>query len=379
MTTAAPTSRCPTWPRCRPSTTGAGSSRAGRRSTARRRRRRPARHQARAHPLPDRVHRLGRPCCSCSRAGVLFVTDGRYDGSPASSWRRRARRRPPGRHRRRDRGDGRAARGGGGRRVERAAGSGSRRRAVTWAAQRALRRRLVPRRRAGADREPARGAARAQGAGRDRPGRSGRRHRRRRPRPLPSAAAAPGRPRPSSPCELDTAMRRLGASGPAFDTIIAAGAELGQAPPPPLRPRRIAEGDLVVVDFGATVDGYRSDMTRTLCVGEPSADQRRLHAAGGPCAGGRAGRGPGRRVSQGRRRCRPRRRRGGRPGRPVPPRHRARRRPRDPRGPVRGPDVDCYALRVQRGHRGTGCLPRRASVASAPRTPCWSRWTVAGS
>ncbi len=32
----------------------------------------------------------------------------------------------------------------------------------------------------------------------------------------------------------------------------------------------------MVIDFGATVDGYRSDMTRTLMVGEPSAEQRRL-------------------------------------------------------------------------------------------------------
>ena len=34
--------------------------------------------------------------------------------------------------------------------------------------------------------------------------------------------------------------------------------------------RRIVEGDLVVLDFGALVDGYRSDMTRTVMVGEPT-------------------------------------------------------------------------------------------------------------
>jgi Xaa-Pro aminopeptidase len=80
--------------------------------------------------------------------------------------------------------------------------------------------------------------------------------------------------------ELDTAMRRLGASGPAFETIIAAGPNSAK---PHHRPsnRRIAEGDLVVVDFGATVDGYRSDMTRTLCVGEPSPSQVELHAVVG--------------------------------------------------------------------------------------------------
>jgi Xaa-Pro aminopeptidase len=76
--------------------------------------------------------------------------------------------------------------------------------------------------------------------------------------------------------ELDTTMRRLGASGPAFDTIIAAGPNSAK---PHHRPssRPIAADDLVVVDFGATVDGYRSDMTRTLCPGDPSTAQADLH------------------------------------------------------------------------------------------------------
>jgi Xaa-Pro aminopeptidase len=76
--------------------------------------------------------------------------------------------------------------------------------------------------------------------------------------------------------ELDTTMRRLGASGPAFDTIVAAGPNSSR---PHHRPtgRPIREGDLVVIDFGATVDGYRSDMTRTVCVGQASAEQRRLY------------------------------------------------------------------------------------------------------
>jgi Xaa-Pro aminopeptidase len=76
--------------------------------------------------------------------------------------------------------------------------------------------------------------------------------------------------------ELDTAMRRLGASGPAFDTIIAAGPNSAK---PHHRPTNdaIRHGDLVVIDFGAVVDGYRSDMTRTVCVGDPDADQRRLY------------------------------------------------------------------------------------------------------
>lgn len=75
--------------------------------------------------------------------------------------------------------------------------------------------------------------------------------------------------------ELDTAMRRLGADGPSFETIVASGPNGAR---PHARPgdRRIAEGDLVVLDFGALVDGYHSDMTRTVAVGEPSATQARM-------------------------------------------------------------------------------------------------------
>jgi Xaa-Pro aminopeptidase len=77
--------------------------------------------------------------------------------------------------------------------------------------------------------------------------------------------------------ELDSAIRRLGAEGNSFETIVAAG-------PNGAKPhhraagsdRRIGEGDLVVVDYGALVDGYCSDMTRTFCIGEPSATQQRM-------------------------------------------------------------------------------------------------------
>lgn len=68
---------------------------------------------------------------------------------------------------------------------------------------------------------------------------------------------------------LDDEMRARGASGPAYETIVAGGpnSALPHARP---GPRRFAEGDLVVIDAGAVVDGYRSDMTRTFTVGEPS-------------------------------------------------------------------------------------------------------------
>ncbi|HUC36362.1 MAG TPA: Xaa-Pro peptidase family protein [Acidimicrobiales bacterium] len=75
---------------------------------------------------------------------------------------------------------------------------------------------------------------------------------------------------------LDTAMRRLGAEDRAFDTIIASGPNSAK---PHARPssRPITAGDWVVIDFGATYDGYRSDMTRTFCVGgRPEGEMGRV-------------------------------------------------------------------------------------------------------
>ncbi len=65
---------------------------------------------------------------------------------------------------------------------------------------------------------------------------------------------------------LDRAMEDLGADAPSFPTIVAAGPNGGK---PHHRPgmRRIAEGDALIVDFGACVDGYHSDMTRTFLLG----------------------------------------------------------------------------------------------------------------
>jgi Xaa-Pro aminopeptidase len=72
---------------------------------------------------------------------------------------------------------------------------------------------------------------------------------------------------------LDTAMRELGASGPSFETIVASGPN-GARPHHRPGDRVIQDGDLVVIDFGATVDGYRSDMTRTFAVGRLDATQQ---------------------------------------------------------------------------------------------------------
>ncbi len=71
--------------------------------------------------------------------------------------------------------------------------------------------------------------------------------------------------------ELDHEMTRLGADGTSFDTIVAAGPN-GAKPHATPTDRTIEERELVVIDFGALVDGYHSDMTRTLCVGEAAND-----------------------------------------------------------------------------------------------------------
>lgn len=78
--------------------------------------------------------------------------------------------------------------------------------------------------------------------------------------------------------ELDYRLRRAGTGAPAFDTIVASGPRSAL---PHARPsqRRIRAGDLVLSDFGATVEGYCSDMTRTVVVGSPRPWQRRIHEA----------------------------------------------------------------------------------------------------
>ncbi len=96
--------------------------------------------------------------------------------------------------------------------------------------------------------------------------------------PLLAGAARPGADltEEAFALELDTAMRRGGAEGTAFETIVAAG-ENSAMPHHQPGPRPIGPGDPVVVDFGAIFEGYRSDMTRTFCVGgEPEGELARV-------------------------------------------------------------------------------------------------------
>jgi Xaa-Pro aminopeptidase len=78
--------------------------------------------------------------------------------------------------------------------------------------------------------------------------------------------------------ELEFFMRRNGAEEMAFDPIVASGPNSARPHAIPGE-RRLAPGDLLVLDFGAKVGGYCSDMTRTVAIGSPSDAQRRLYEA----------------------------------------------------------------------------------------------------
>jgi Xaa-Pro aminopeptidase len=75
---------------------------------------------------------------------------------------------------------------------------------------------------------------------------------------------------------LEFEMRERGASGNSFDPIIASGPN-GAKPHARPSDRVIGRNELVVCDFGCVVDGYCSDMTRTVAVGDPGPDARHLY------------------------------------------------------------------------------------------------------
>lgn len=68
--------------------------------------------------------------------------------------------------------------------------------------------------------------------------------------------------------ELESHMRKNGATGAAFDMIIASG-QRSALPHGVASSKIVEQGDMLTMDFGAYYRGYRSDMTRTIAVGEP--------------------------------------------------------------------------------------------------------------
>jgi Xaa-Pro aminopeptidase len=76
--------------------------------------------------------------------------------------------------------------------------------------------------------------------------------------------------------EGEYSMRRAGAERAAFDVIVASGPR-SALPHAVTTNRELEDGDLVVIDIGAVVSGYCSDMTRTYAVGSPSEEARRIY------------------------------------------------------------------------------------------------------
>lgn len=76
--------------------------------------------------------------------------------------------------------------------------------------------------------------------------------------------------------ELEFFMRRQGAQAVAFDFIVVSGvnASLPHGVP---TDKAVEDGDFVTMDFGAVVDGWHSDMTRTVAVGHADEEQRRVY------------------------------------------------------------------------------------------------------
>jgi Xaa-Pro aminopeptidase len=77
---------------------------------------------------------------------------------------------------------------------------------------------------------------------------------------------------------LESAMRDAGYERLAFDTIVASGPHAA-LPHYRAGDRMLQAGDLVVLDFGGVLDGYCCDLTRTVSIGPPSPEARRLYTA----------------------------------------------------------------------------------------------------
>jgi len=91
-------------------------------------------------------------------------------------------------------------------------------------------------------------------------------------------AIQPGRTELDLAADIDHRLRQAGFERPAFDTIVASGpnSALPHAHP---GERRLAEGELVLLDFGGVYNGYCVDLTRTTVVGRPADALRALYGA----------------------------------------------------------------------------------------------------
>ena len=75
---------------------------------------------------------------------------------------------------------------------------------------------------------------------------------------------------------LEKAMREYGADSLSFDTIVAGGPN-GAMPHHRAGDRPVQGGEPIVIDMGAKLDGYCSDITRTICIGQPDDQFRKIY------------------------------------------------------------------------------------------------------
>lgn len=88
----------------------------------------------------------------------------------------------------------------------------------------------------------------------------------------------PGMAESELAAELEYQMRRGGAEKPSFETIVAAGKRTALPHAQPTS-ERFREHELVLIDMGATQDGYASDMTRMVFLGKPDPKTRKMYEA----------------------------------------------------------------------------------------------------
>ncbi|NIK80300.1 Xaa-Pro dipeptidase [Paenibacillus castaneae] len=76
--------------------------------------------------------------------------------------------------------------------------------------------------------------------------------------------------------ELEYQMKKLGAQGPSFETMVLSGAKSALPHGTPDN-RKVGEGELLLFDLGVYADGYASDITRTFAVGDISDEMKRIY------------------------------------------------------------------------------------------------------
>ncbi len=90
------------------------------------------------------------------------------------------------------------------------------------------------------------------------------------------ATVRPGQTELEIAGSLERALRGEGSEGFPFETIVASG-ERSALPHARAADRPVRAGDFLLIDFGAIVDGYCSDITRTVVVGHATSEQRDVH------------------------------------------------------------------------------------------------------